>query len=118
MGVVIVVAGLLGLVLLLLAVPLSVDFRVDGIQPFRGQVVVRWLFGLVRTRLPFPAASRPGPDEASEPGRRSSARPAEEAQPGPERPGGAPRGRPFAGGFTASFPTSSTPSTSTGFASS
>ena len=61
MGVVIAVAGLLGLVLLLLAVPLSVEFRVDGIQPFRGQVVVRWLFGLVRIRLPLPVASRPRP---------------------------------------------------------
>jgi len=67
-GVAIAVAGLLGLVLLLLAVPLNVDFRVDGIQPFRGQVGVRWLFGLVRTRLPFPAASRPGPKEPVEPG--------------------------------------------------
>ena len=68
MGVVIAVAGLVGLVLFLLAVPLNLDFRVDGIQPFRGQVGVRWLFGLVRIRLPFPVASRPGTKNAAEPG--------------------------------------------------
>ena len=53
-----VVAGLLGLLLLLLAVPVDLEFRLEGIEPFAGEVGVRWLFGLVRFRIPVP---RPGP---------------------------------------------------------
>ena len=53
MGVLLLVAALLGVALLLLAVPVSVEFRVEGILPFRGRVGVRWLFGLVRVRLPL-----------------------------------------------------------------
>ena len=59
MGVVLVVAGLLGLVLLLLAVPVDVEFRLEGIEPFTGQVGVRWLFGLVRFHVPVPRARKP-----------------------------------------------------------
>jgi hypothetical protein len=58
-GVVLVVAGLLGLVLLLLAVPVNVAFRLEGIEAFTGQVAVRWLFGLVRFRIPAPGAEKP-----------------------------------------------------------
>lgn len=54
----VVVAGLLGLLLLLLAVPVDLEFRLEGIEPFAGEVGVRWLFGLVRFRIPVP---RPGP---------------------------------------------------------
>jgi hypothetical protein len=58
-GVALLVAGLLGSVLLLLAVPVNVDFRVEGVEPFGGHVGVRWLFGLVRIRIPFPGARAP-----------------------------------------------------------
>jgi hypothetical protein len=81
-GLLLLVAGLLGLVLVLLAVPVSVEFRVEGILPFRGQVGVRWLFGLVRVRLPL---HRAGPGKAREP--RSAIR-----RERPEDPG---RGRNF-----------------------
>ena len=57
MGVPLLVAGLVGLVLLLLAIPVNVDFQLEGVESFGGRVGVRWLFGLVRVRFPFP---RPG----------------------------------------------------------
>lgn len=77
MGVPLLVAGLVGLVLLLLAVPVNVDFRVEGIESFGGQVGVRWLFGLVRVRFPFPRTGTPhrrGEDDpAAAPARAGSA---------------------------------------------
>jgi hypothetical protein len=80
-GVVFLLAGLVGLGILLLAVPVSVDFRVQGIEPFSGHVGVRWMFGLVRLRLPFPGAG-------------SSPRRREEVPKAPrDGDGSAPRGR-------------------------
>ncbi len=67
MGVVLLLAGLLGLGLFLLAVPVNVDFRVEGMTSLSGQVGVRWIFGLVRIRFPFPRSGGPGrrPEEES-----------------------------------------------------
>ena len=48
----------LGLVLSLLAVPVTVAFRVEHIKGIRGQVSFRWLFGLVRYRAAMPDAGR------------------------------------------------------------
>ncbi|HET6921646.1 MAG TPA: hypothetical protein VFI16_00735, partial [Anaeromyxobacteraceae bacterium] len=73
MGVALVVAGLLGLVLLLLAVPVDLEFRLAGIEPFAGEVGGRWLFGLVRFRIPVPPAG-PRP-EAGPKAARARARP-------------------------------------------
>lgn len=56
MSALLVVAGLLGLVFLVLAVPVDVEFRLEGIEPFTGHLGVRWLFGLVRYRVPVPRA--------------------------------------------------------------
>ena len=53
-----VIAALLGL-LLLLAVPLDVAFRVQGIEAFNGQIAIRWLFGLVRFRIRVPGSAKP-----------------------------------------------------------
>jgi hypothetical protein len=64
-GAVLVVAGLLGLLLLLLAVPVDVEFRLEGIEPFTGHVGVRWLFGLVRFRIPVPRVGEPRPGAGS-----------------------------------------------------
>lgn len=50
------VAALLGLVLGLLAVPVAVAFRCQRTGTLRGQVRVRWLFGLVRLRIGWPTA--------------------------------------------------------------
>jgi hypothetical protein len=60
-------AGLLGLVLLLLAVPVDVEFRLEGIEPFTGQVAVRWLFGLVRYRIPVARVGEPAPMPEAKP---------------------------------------------------
>lgn len=49
---------LLLLLLLLLAVPLELAFRFEGIEPLKGQVALRWLFGLVRFRISVPGAGR------------------------------------------------------------
>jgi hypothetical protein len=52
------IAALAGLLSLLLAVPLVVSFRLQGIEPFEGQVRIRWLFGLVRFRIRVPGVRR------------------------------------------------------------
>lgn len=48
---------ILGL-LILLALPLDVAFQVEGIEPFHGQITIRWLFGLVRFRIRIPGANQ------------------------------------------------------------
>lgn len=50
----IVVASVLGLLVMLLAVPVDVAFWIRGIEPFDGQASFRWLFGLVRYRVHLP----------------------------------------------------------------
>lgn len=52
-----VTAVVLGLVLLL-AVPLHVAFRFEGIEAFKGEVSIRWLFGLVRLRIRVPRVGK------------------------------------------------------------
>jgi ABC-type antimicrobial peptide transport system permease subunit len=61
-----IVLGLLLFLLLLLAVPLEMAFRFEGIEPLNGQVVLRWLFGLVRQRISVPGAGRRGPAAGEE----------------------------------------------------
>ncbi|MBE0690114.1 MAG: DUF2953 domain-containing protein [Anaerolineae bacterium] len=58
-GVLIAIAGSLTLLVLLLAVPFDVDFRLRGMQEFSGQVTVGWLYGLLRFRIPVNDASKP-----------------------------------------------------------
>jgi hypothetical protein len=55
----IVVATVLGLLLLLLALPVEVMFRLEGIEAFNGQITIRWMLGLVRFRIRIPGASKP-----------------------------------------------------------
>lgn len=55
------VATAFGLVVVLLAVPVNVSFRFTGIEAFAGQIHFRWLFGLVRFRVPLSGAAKPGP---------------------------------------------------------
>jgi hypothetical protein len=50
------VAVILGLLVLLLAVPVNVAFELAGIAPMSGQVCVRALFGLIQFRIPVPVA--------------------------------------------------------------
>jgi len=51
--------GLFALLILLLAIPIALTFRFEsagfeGMKAFKGQVTIRWLFGLVRIRIPVP----------------------------------------------------------------
>lgn len=66
-AVLLVIAVLAGLVLLLLAVPVDVAFGFEGIEAFRGQVTIRWLFGLVRFRIRVPGVGKPPPERETEP---------------------------------------------------
>lgn len=50
------VAVILGLLVLLLAVPVNVAFELAGIEPLSGQVHVRAWFGLIQFRIPAPVA--------------------------------------------------------------
>ena len=49
-----VVVGVLLGVLVLLALPVEAAFRLEGIEAFAGRITIRWLFGLVRFRIPVP----------------------------------------------------------------
>ena len=66
----VVVTVLLALALaLLLAVPVAVAFRFERIAAFRGQIMIRSLFGLVRFRIRFPKAGmRTRPNAAADTG--------------------------------------------------
>ncbi len=54
----IVVAAVVAALLALLAVPVDVAFRAEGIEPLRGQVVIRWLFGAVVLSVTVPRAGK------------------------------------------------------------
>jgi len=66
-AVLVVIAVLLGLLVLLLAVPIHVVFRFEGIEAFKGQITIRWLFGLVRFRIRVPGVGKPPPEPGTEP---------------------------------------------------
>ena len=46
--------GLAVLLVLLLAVPIDLAFRIEGVAPLQGHISVRWLFSLVRFQIPVP----------------------------------------------------------------
>lgn len=49
----------------MLAVPLDVAFRFQGIDPFNGQIKIRWLFGLMRFRIQVPTVTQEPPTHAA-----------------------------------------------------
>ncbi len=49
-----IIAGLLTLLLLLLAIPIHLAFQLRRIDRLQGQITLRWLFGLMRFRIPIP----------------------------------------------------------------
>lgn len=62
------IAAFLALAILLLAVPVELVLRLQGIESIEGHVAVRWLFGLVRVRVRRPDSSRASlPDSADRP---------------------------------------------------
>jgi len=54
----VIIAIILGLPVLLLALPIDVAFRVEGIETFNGQIAICWMFGLVRFRVRIPGVSK------------------------------------------------------------
>lgn len=52
------IAVLLGLLVLVLAVPINLGLWMAGTEPLTGQVSVRWFFGLVRFRLGLPRPTK------------------------------------------------------------
>ena len=69
-----IISVLLALLLVLLAVPITLAFRVDRSQEIKGHVILRWLFGLVRFRLSIPNAAKTGPQPPKKPGEKSGKR--------------------------------------------
>jgi hypothetical protein len=61
-----------GLLVLLLAVPVHLAFRFQGIEALSGQITIRWLFGLVRGRIQVPGTGKAAPQR--EPARKRPAR--------------------------------------------
>jgi hypothetical protein len=70
----IVIAVLLGLAVLLLAVPIDVVFRFANVEALAGQVTVRWLFGLARFRIKIPDVSKPRQSTAKPKGKTEETR--------------------------------------------
>lgn len=81
------IAALFGLLVLLLAVPVGVEFRLRGIDALGGHATVRWLFGLVRLRFDVPSGSArlSGRGTVREEGREVGRDEAREEQPRPAR---------------------------------
>src|SRR5450830_1318236 len=54
----VIIAIIVGLPILLLALPIDVAFRGEGIETFNGQIAICWMFGLVRFRVRIPGLSK------------------------------------------------------------
>lgn len=54
-----------GLTLMLLAIPVRVLFRFQGIEALSGRLTVRWMFGWVRFRIRVPGLDQPQPLQAA-----------------------------------------------------
>ena len=65
------IAILIALLLALLAVPITVMFRVDGINEVKGHVTFCWLFGLVRFRILIPTTAHTKPRQGRQPAKKS-----------------------------------------------
>jgi hypothetical protein len=68
------IAILLAVLLVLLAVPITVAFKIDRIKEIKGQVDFHWLFGLVRFRVGIPGAAKPVPQRKQKPTKKTSER--------------------------------------------
>ncbi len=61
------VLAVVAILLALLAVPFELAFRLERVEAFSGQITLRWLFGLVRFRIPIPGVERPAEAPAAKP---------------------------------------------------
>jgi hypothetical protein len=52
------VAGVVIALLAVLAVPLGASFELERVEALRGELAIRWMFGLVRFRLRVPGGAR------------------------------------------------------------
>jgi len=52
----ILVVAAVAALLVLLALPIDVAFRAEGLEPLRGEIGIRWLFGAVRLQVPIPGS--------------------------------------------------------------
>ncbi len=73
-SVLLIIAVLLALLLVLLAMPVTVAFRIDHIKEVKGQVSFHWLFGLVRFRTEIPGAAKAGPQRKRKPAKKTEKR--------------------------------------------
>lgn len=73
------IASLLVLVVLLLAVPLGIAYRIERTRQVGGrvdgEVRFRWLFGLVRFRVTFPSAKQAKPETREDQGKARTGKP-------------------------------------------
>ncbi|MDH3468239.1 MAG: DUF2953 domain-containing protein [Gammaproteobacteria bacterium] len=68
------IATLFALLLLLLAVPITVAFRIDRIKKVNGYMSFQWLFGLLRFRIGIPGAAKAKPRRKPKPSKKSGKR--------------------------------------------
>jgi hypothetical protein len=64
---VLLIIAILLTLLLVLAVPITVAFKVDRLKEIKGQVSFYWLFGLVRFRIGFPSIPKAEPEHKRKP---------------------------------------------------
>jgi len=62
------VVAVVAALLALLAVPIEVAFRAEGIEPLRWEVGIRWLFGAVRLHVPIPGSDKTDETTQAKPG--------------------------------------------------
>ena len=64
----------LAVLLVLLAVPITVAFKIDRIKEIKGQVDFHWLFGMVHFRIGIPTAVKSAPQYKQKPTKKTSKR--------------------------------------------
>jgi hypothetical protein len=70
-GFVLFLLAVLCALLLALAVPLTVAFRIDRVTEVKGQVIFRWLFGVARLRIGIPSPAKGGPRHKKRPAKKA-----------------------------------------------
>jgi hypothetical protein len=72
--VLLIIAILLALLVVLLALPITVAFRVNRIKEIKGQISFHWLFGLVRFRIGIPGGAKAEPQRKRKPTKKTRKR--------------------------------------------
>jgi hypothetical protein len=69
-----IIAVLLAALLVLLALPVTVAFRINRRKEIKGKVIVHWFFGLVRFRISVPGRPKAEPRPKRVPGKKTGKR--------------------------------------------